>query len=58
MRARERGRPVAFDGDLVCNRCGEPWDAAGVRDGDMTADERERFLACEGCPCCPRAAEE
>jgi hypothetical protein len=58
MRARESGRPVRFDDDLVCNRCGEPWDAYGVRHGDMTAEERMRFLAGEGCPCCPKGEAE
>jgi len=57
-RARELGRPVLFDGDLVCNRCGEPWDVYGVEHGDMTDEERQRFRAGEGCPCCPREVRD
>lgn len=39
-------------GDLHCNKCSEPWDAWGVYHGDMTSEEKERFLRGEGCPCC------
>jgi len=38
--------------DIVCSVCGEPWDAYGVRHGDMTPEEAERFLGGEGCPAC------
>ena len=38
--------------DLYCARCGEPWDAYGVRHGDLTDEERELFLKGEGCPSC------
>lgn len=38
--------------DLYCKRCGEPWDAYGVRHGDLTPEERDRFFAGKGCPCC------
>ncbi len=39
--------------DIYCAKCGEPWDAYGVRHGeDMTPEEAGRFLAGEGCPCC------
>lgn len=38
--------------DLYCERCGEPFDAYGVSHGDMTLEERDRFLKGEGCPCC------
>jgi hypothetical protein len=38
--------------DLYCKRCGEPWDAYGVRHGDLTDEERERFFKGEGCPAC------
>lgn len=35
--------------DIICAKCGEPWDAYGVRNGDPDA---KRFLKGEGCPCC------
>ena len=38
--------------DILCSVCGEPWDAYGVGHGDMTPDEKERFLAGRGCPAC------
>jgi hypothetical protein len=38
--------------DMLCSVCGEPWDAYGVRHGDMTTEGAERFLAGEGCPVC------
>ena len=38
--------------DIYCQRCGEPWDAYGVRHGDMTPEERVRFLSVEDCPGC------
>jgi len=37
--------------DLLCTRCGEPWDA-WLNSGDMTPEEVKRFKAGEGCPCC------
>lgn len=39
-------------GDIRCRMCGEPWDSYGVRNGDMTEAEAEKFLAGEGCPSC------
>jgi hypothetical protein len=56
----ERSRrtiPCRFDkeeimGDLICARCGEPWDSYGVFHGDMTEEEKRRFLHGEGCPSC------
>ena len=39
-------------GDIYCAGCGEPWDADGVRHGDMDEGESERFLNGEGCPAC------
>lgn len=45
-------------GDRYCAKCGEPWDASGVRDalrydrGDMTKHEAEMFMAGKGCPSC------
>ena len=38
--------------DLSCAVCGEPWDAYGVRHGDMLKWESELFLKGAGCPCC------
>ena len=38
--------------DILCSICDEPWDAYGVRHGDMTPDEAKMFLAGEGCPSC------
>lgn len=39
--------------DIYCAKCGEPWDAYGVRHGgDMTTSEAHRFLRGEGCPSC------
>ncbi|MDD5537373.1 MAG: hypothetical protein PHF12_00225 [Candidatus Omnitrophica bacterium] len=38
--------------DIYCKRCGEPWDAYGVRHGDLTDEERERFFKGGGCPHC------
>ena len=42
-------------GDILCRRCGEPWDAYGVTHGDMTALEARRFRAGKGCPVCWKA---
>lgn len=50
--AVKQGYPKYFEGDLICNRCGEPWDAYGVRHDDMTKEEAEIFLRGGGCPCC------
>jgi hypothetical protein len=38
--------------DILCALCGEPWDAYGVRHGDMTPEEAAQFLAGRGCPAC------
>lgn len=38
--------------DIKCAKCREPWDAYGVRNGDMEPDEARKFLAGKGCPCC------
>jgi hypothetical protein len=38
--------------DIICAKCAEPWDAYGVRNGDMKILEAERFKKGEGCPCC------
>jgi len=56
--AIKQGHPKYFEGDLICNRCGEPFDSYGVRHGDMTEEERERFLRGGGCPCCTKNKEK
>ena len=38
--------------DLYCKRCGEPWEFYGVFHGDMTDEEKDRFLSGKGCPSC------
>ena len=38
--------------DLRCVICGEPWDAYGVRHGDMLSWESALFLKGVGCPYC------
>lgn len=38
--------------DIRCAICGEPWDAYGVRHGDMTPPEADLFLQGRGCPDC------
>lgn len=50
--AMKQGRPKYFQGDLICNRCGEPWDSYGVRHGDMIEEEAKKFLRGGGCPSC------
>lgn len=51
--ARKQGYPKYSDGDLICNRCGEPWDNWGVSHGDMTKREKRLFYQGKGCPSCP-----
>jgi hypothetical protein len=34
--------------DIYCKRCGEPW----ALPLDMDADEKQRFMTGQGCPCC------
>lgn len=38
--------------DVICRKCGEPWEAYGIEHGDMTKPEAKRFLNGEGCPSC------
>ena len=38
--------------DILCERCGEPWNAYGVRNGDLDPIEQGRFFRGEGCPSC------
>ena len=37
--------------DILCTRCGEPWDVFSLVD-DMTPEEAENLKAGKGCPCC------
>lgn len=45
-------------GDIDCAKCGEPWEAYGVRQaelhdlGDMSREQARRFSNGEGCPTC------
>jgi hypothetical protein len=38
--------------DIYCAKCGEPWDAYGVRNGDTEPAEAAKFLRGSGCPTC------
>ena len=39
--------------NLLCAKCGEPWDGYGVNSHyDMSAAEARRFKLGRGCPCC------
>lgn len=38
--------------DIKCVVCGEPWDAYGIRHGDMKAWQAKLFEAGAGCPSC------
>ncbi len=42
--------------DIICPRCGEPWDTDEVYHG-MTADERARMKAGGGCSTACAASE-
>ena len=37
--------------DILCSRCGEPWEVCSLVDG-MTPLEAKRLKAGGGCPCC------
>ena len=39
-------------GDVHCQVCQEPWDAYGVRNGDMNKWQADLFQQGAGCPCC------
>jgi len=44
--------------DIICRKCGEPWDSYGVHHRmDMDEEEAQRFLRGEGCPCCDFGAK-
>jgi hypothetical protein len=42
--------------DILCRKCGEPWDSYGITyargEGDLTACEAVQFLKGHGCPAC------
>ena len=38
--------------DVHCQVCREPWDAYGVRNGDMNKWQADLFQQGAGCPCC------
>jgi hypothetical protein len=44
--------------DIKCLICGEPWDAYGVRHGDMAPWEAKLFRLGAGCPACKGQAPE
>jgi len=37
--------------DVYCERCGEPYELLGIT-SDFTDEEKKRFWAGQGCPCC------
>ena len=37
--------------DLLCERCGEPWDLLGMQD-EWTESQRRYFNVGRGCPAC------
>ena len=37
--------------DILCTRCGEPWDVFSLTD-DMSLEEAKALKAGLGCPCC------
>ena len=43
--------------DLLCQRCGEPWDVLGMTD-EFTPRERVAFNRGQGCPSCEGKAPE
>lgn len=43
--------PVYYDGDLFCNKCGEPWNVRSLSE-DMTEEELLKFQRGQGCPSC------
>lgn len=42
--------------DIKCAVCREPWDAYGMRHGDMAPWEYDLFKKGAGCPCCKGVA--
>ena len=44
--------------DRLCQVCQEPWDAYGVRNGDMLGWQADLFDKGAGCPCCEGSAPD
>lgn len=42
--------------DILCTRCGEPYEVFYITD-EMTPEERDDLYAGRGCPCCASKAE-
>ncbi len=38
--------------DILCRKCGEPWDVHGIINDVMSKKESRKFLEGEGCPSC------
>ena len=38
--------------DIICAKCGEPWDAYGLDHGDTTEEEARKIRQGKGCPSC------
>jgi len=51
-KAKKQGYPSYFDGDYICNCCGEPWELYFIFN-EMDEKEKDKFLNGKGCPCCP-----
>ena len=43
--------------DILCTRCGEPWDVFSLVD-DMSPEEANDLKAGRGCPCCKDTSDE
>ena len=43
--------------DILCTRCGEPWDVFSLVD-DMSPEEAEELKAGRCCPCCKHTPDE
>lgn len=40
-------------GDVICRKCGEPWDWYGIyHHEDMDVVDANRFIKGQGCPSC------
>jgi hypothetical protein len=43
-------------GDVICPKCGEPYESYGITyakgEGDLSVEEAKRFMRGEGCPAC------
>lgn len=38
--------------DIICAKCGEPWDNYGLDHGDVEPDEAKKIRQGKGCPSC------